>query len=74
MNSQILEQAKQLSVDERLELVEALWETIADRDASLPLTAAQEAELDSRLTDHAANPEDVHSWEDVKAAAWSRIE
>jgi len=73
MNAQLLDQARQLSIDEQLELVEALWDDIADRNAIPPLTDAQRAELDRRLVEHEANADDVIGWKDVKAAALSRI-
>lgn len=73
MNTQLLDQAQQLSVDEQIELVEALWDSIVERNAVPPLTHAQEAELDRRIADHEANPDDVVSWGEVKAAALSRI-
>lgn len=73
MNTQLLDQARQLSVEDQPELVEALWDGLAQRTA-IPLpTAAQKAELDQRLTDHEANPEDVLSWTEVKAQALARI-
>jgi putative addiction module component (TIGR02574 family) len=40
----------QLSRDERLELIEQLWDSLSDEERdSLPLTAEQEKELDRRL-------------------------
>jgi putative addiction module component (TIGR02574 family) len=40
----------QLSRDERLELIEQLWDSLSDEERdSLPLTAEQDAELDRRL-------------------------
>ena len=40
----------QLSRDERLELIEQLWDSLSDEERdSLPLTADQEHELDGRL-------------------------
>jgi putative addiction module component (TIGR02574 family) len=33
------------------------------------LTQAQNLELDRRLADHLANPDDVIAWDDVKEAA-----
>ncbi len=54
MNTHLLEQARQLSVEEQLELVEALWDDLAERN-TVPLpTAAQKLELDRRLLDHEA--------------------
>jgi putative addiction module component (TIGR02574 family) len=41
---------KQLSRDERLDLIEQLWESLSDEERdSLPLEADQEVELDRRL-------------------------
>jgi putative addiction module component (TIGR02574 family) len=73
MNSQLLQQASELDVDEQIELVEAIWDGIVSRDAAPPLTLAQKAELDRRLADHLANPEDVVPWSEVKAAALAKI-
>ena len=38
-----------LSIDERMQLVEDLWDSIAADQATLPLTDEQRAELDRRL-------------------------
>lgn len=73
MNAQLFEQARRLSVDEQIELVEALWDSIAERNATPALTEAQKAELDRRIADHEANPDDVVPWSEVKAAALARI-
>jgi putative addiction module component (TIGR02574 family) len=62
-----------LSVEERLVLVEELWDSIAENSAAVPLTDAQRAELDRRLADHEAHPEDVVSWEEVKDSISSRL-
>ena len=62
-----------LSVEERLTLVEDLWDSIAEESAATNLTDAQRAELDRRLADHIANPNDVVSWEDVKASITARL-
>jgi len=61
---------ERLSVAERLILVEELWDSIA---ASTPITDAQRAELDRRLADHEANPEDVVSWEEVHSSITARL-
>lgn len=61
---------EQLSVEERLVLVEELWDSIA---AATPLTDAQRAELDRRLADHEAYPDDVVSWEEVKSSIAARL-
>ena len=38
-----------LSIDERLRLVEDIWDSIAADQGALPLTDEQKAELDQRL-------------------------
>jgi putative addiction module component (TIGR02574 family) len=48
---------QQLSVLERLDLIEAIWESIADEADSIVLSEAQKAELDERLDSFYINPE-----------------
>ena len=62
-----------LSVEERLALVEDLWDSIAEESAATSLTDAQRAELERRLADHEANPNDVIPWEEVKASITARL-
>lgn len=67
MSTSILDTARCLPLPERIELVEALWESIV-RDGYEPeLTAAQADELDQRLAAHERHPDDVVPWEAVKA-------
>lgn len=60
-----------MSIEDRLALVQAIWDSIADA-AQPPLSDALHAELDRRLEEHRANPGDVVPWEEVKAAALAR--
>ena len=69
MKNDLLRQVSALAADEQIELVAAIWDGLVARQEALPLTAAESAELDSRLADHQENPDDVIDWEDVKAAA-----
>ncbi len=73
MNAQLLAQARRLSIKERIELVETIWDDIAADDAIPPPTQAQRAELDRRLVDHADRPDDIAPWSDVKATTLARI-
>ena len=57
-----------LPVDERLMLVEEIWDSIAADSAAVPLTDAQRAELQKRIEEDDANPDDVTPWEQVKAS------
>lgn len=52
-----LKEIRRLSVAERLQLVEDIWDTIAASPESLPVTDAEKAELDRRLEIHEKNPE-----------------
>ena len=61
---------ERLSVEERLALVEELWDSIAE---ATPLTDAHRAELDRRLAEHEANPDDVVPWETIKASITARL-
>lgn len=48
---------RDLPVDQRLRLVEELWDSIAADQAALPLTDEQRAELDRRLDAYEADGE-----------------
>ncbi len=57
----------EIDVDERLRLVQALWDSIAETPEALPLTDAERAEIDRRLADYQATPDAGSRWPDVKA-------
>jgi putative addiction module component (TIGR02574 family) len=73
MKTQLLQQASALDIDEQIELVEAIWTGIVSRGLEPSLTESQKLELDRRLADHLANPNDVIAWDDVKEAALAKI-
>jgi putative addiction module component (TIGR02574 family) len=45
----------------------------SDEDADPMLTPEQSAELDRRVADHEANPDDVVSWAELKAAMNAKV-
>jgi putative addiction module component (TIGR02574 family) len=61
-----------LSVDERIRLAEAIWDSITSEPGQPELTEAQRQELERRLAAHTASPEEVVPWEEVKAQALGR--
>jgi putative addiction module component (TIGR02574 family) len=62
-----------LGIEERIALVEEIWDSIAADSAAIPLTTPQRDELDRRLADHVANPDDVVSWDDIKTSLGERL-
>ena len=64
---------ERLGIEERLILVEELWDSIAADSAAVPLTEAQRAELDRKIAEHKTNPDDVVPWEEVKASITERL-
>jgi len=57
----------QLSVAQRILLVEEIWDSIAAEAEEAPLSEAQKQDLQRRLDSYAKNPRAGSSWEDVKA-------
>jgi putative addiction module component (TIGR02574 family) len=62
-----------LGIDERLALVDEIWASICRDSAKFPLTEEQRAELDRRVADDDASPEDVVSWDEVRADVRARL-
>ena len=61
-----IQEILKLSVAERIELVEAIWDSIVDSPENLPVTAAQKRELDRRLAEYRANPTAGRTWEEIR--------
>jgi len=57
----------QLSVAERILLVEQIWDTIAAEPEKLEVPQSHKEELDRRLAQCQADPEAGSTWEEVKA-------
>lgn len=57
---------KQLSIPERILLVEEIWDSIVEEQETLELTDAQREELDRRLAAHRADPDAAIPWDEVK--------
>ena len=56
----------ELSVAERIQLVEDLWDSIAAVPEALPLSDAQREELDRRLDAYRRDPSAGSPWEEVQ--------
>ncbi|MDP2956389.1 MAG: addiction module protein [Longimicrobiales bacterium] len=60
-------QFRHLTVAERIQLVEDLWDSIAEAEEVLELTEAQRVELDRRLAAHRAQPGSSIPWAVLRA-------
>ncbi len=66
MDTMTLQGIQQLSIAERIQLVEDIWDSIATAPESLSLTDSQRQELDNRLEAHHQDASGS-SWADVKS-------
>jgi putative addiction module component (TIGR02574 family) len=57
---------EQLSVAERIQLAEDIWDTIAASPEQVTVTPAQQSELDRRLEAYRQNPQTGAPWREVK--------
>lgn len=62
-----LDEIRRLSVADRIQLVENIWDTIADDTDANMLTEEQRQELDERLARYQRGNSKGTDWEEVKA-------
>ena len=58
---------RELSIEQRLELVGEIWDSIIEETDPSELTDEQKTELDRRLAAHENNPKAGAPWAEVKA-------
>jgi putative addiction module component (TIGR02574 family) len=71
--TQILQDILNLSVSERILMVEAIWDSIPENEETLGLSDDTKQLLDDRLASHLNNPTQGSSWEDVKSRIKSQF-
>ncbi len=60
---------RSLPISERIELVEDIWDSIAEETSiPLPVSAEELAELERRYAAHLTDPSSSIPWEQVRAA------
>lgn len=64
------EELLKLPVQEKQELVEALWNSIDDE--LLPVTTEEIAFADERMKMHLDNPKEGMHWEELKKKIWEK--
>ena len=67
----LLKELLEPSVEERLELIQDLCDSITDENLP-PLTEEQMAEMDRRIAEHEKHPERASLWEEVRDRLWVR--
>jgi putative addiction module component (TIGR02574 family) len=58
-----------LPVEERMRLVELIWESLIANPEALPLGDAHRAVIDERLSEHERHPDDVVTRDEVLSEA-----
>lgn len=61
-----------MSVAERIQLVEDIWDSVATTPDEVAVTAVQRDELERRLQAYAGNPTEGKTWQQVKDALEQR--
>ena len=67
MKQTLVAEILELSIAERMRLIEAIWDSISAAPEALPLTEWQREELDRRLAEFEADPTSGSSLEEVFA-------
>lgn len=57
----------ELPATERLQLVEALWDSLVEFPEAVPVSVEVREELDRRLAAYYANPSSARPWAEIKA-------
>jgi putative addiction module component (TIGR02574 family) len=63
---------RNLSIAERLQLVEDIWDSIAAETSALPVPPEVLDEAERRLREHRADPDSAIPWENVRTDLYKR--
>jgi putative addiction module component (TIGR02574 family) len=61
-----------MNFEDRISLVQDIWDSVAIEAGLLPPNAAEKYELDKRLAEDDATPNDTVAWERIQAEARTR--
>ena len=70
MKPGLLDEVLGLPPNERVEVLDAVWETLSPED--LPVTGEERALLDARMADLEVRPQDQSAWSEVRARLETR--
>jgi putative addiction module component (TIGR02574 family) len=63
-----------LPIPDRISLAQDIWDSIANSPRAVGLSDEQRQELDRRLQNHAADPNTVMPWDQVRSEAIRRLQ
>jgi putative addiction module component (TIGR02574 family) len=63
-----LNEIASLSIEDRIHFVQEIWDGIAAEQSYISLTDAQKRELDHRIDDCQENPDNLLTWDEIKAS------
>ena len=66
MNNLLSEQIMPLTVAERLQLIEEIWNSISNDESEIALTSAQQEEIERRLASYTDSKNQSKSWQEIK--------
>lgn len=67
MNNISIADILELPIQERIRLVELIWDSVAAVPEAVQVSPALKAELETRYAEFEANPESGYSWDQVKS-------
>jgi putative addiction module component (TIGR02574 family) len=67
MNNISIADILELPIQERIRLVELIWDSVAAVPEAVQISPALKAELETRFAEFEANPESGYSWDQVKS-------
>lgn len=68
----VIAQVESWSVENRLELIDQIWDGLLNQGHEPGLTEEQKNEIDRRLAEDDAAPDEMVSWEEVRSEALRR--
>lgn len=70
----ILAEVDEWPVEDRMRLIEAVWDSLESTPGAARLTPAQEQDLRQRIEESRSNPKAGSPWEEVKARLKGKAE
>lgn len=65
--TEIEKEINKLDVEDKLKLVEEIWDSLSLSDVDIPIPEWQKRELDNRLFAYQKGELEIHEWDQVKA-------